>query len=50
MDRLTIEKVDPDLKRRFKVWTINNSTTMQKEILRFMKWTIEKDQKGKMEK
>ena len=46
MDRLTIEKVDPDLKRRFKVWCINNNTTMRNEIIKFMEKTLSDAEKA----
>ena len=45
MDRLTIAKVDPELKRRFKAYCIVNKTTMQKTIISFMEKTLERDAK-----
>jgi len=46
MSRLTIEGVDPDLKRQFKIWCINNQTTMREQIIAWMERTL-KDNSGK---
>jgi len=45
MDRLTIEVPEPELRRRFRVWCINNGTTMKDEIVRFMKEVVDKEEK-----
>lgn len=40
MNRLTIEKVDPDLKRKFKVFCISKGSTMRDEIVAYMERAI----------
>ena len=48
MSRLSIEKVPDELRRQFKVWCIRKGSTMQKEIIRFMKRVLEEDVKEGM--
>ena len=42
MPRLTIEKVDDDLKRRFKIWCLSNRTTMRDELVKHIEATLAK--------
>ena len=44
-DRLSIEKVDPDLKRDFKVHCINKGSTMRAEIIAYMEKTVKQAEK-----
>jgi len=46
MDRLTIEKVDPDLKRRFKVYCINKGSTMREELVTYMERALRDAEKA----
>ena len=47
--RISADKVPEDLRNRFHAWCLVHKTTQQAEIIRFMRWTVEQDRKGKIE-
>lgn len=44
MDRLTIEKLDPDLKRKFRVWCLSHGTTMREVLTDFIAKTVAEEE------
>ena len=47
--RVSIDKVPEDLRNNFRAWCVKRGSTMQKEFLKFMEWTAQKNQKGKIQ-
>ena len=47
--RVSVDKVPEHLRNQFRAWCLVHGTTMQDEIAKFMRWTVEKDQKGKIQ-
>tara|TARA_B100000745_G_scaffold287751_1_gene224676 strand:+ start:463 stop:618 length:156 start_codon:yes stop_codon:yes gene_type:complete len=47
--RVAADKVPEDLRNRFRAWCLVHGTTLQEEFIRFMRWTVEQDRKGKID-
>lgn len=42
---LTIDRIDPDLKYRFKIWCIEQKTTMRAKLLEWIERNIQEGKK-----
>ncbi len=47
--RVAVDNVPEDLKNQFRAWCLTHGTTVQAQVIAFLRWTVERDRKGKIQ-